>query len=91
MDSRLFPVSPDFFRRSIKPLIDSFYSKAGRPPSVSDYHVFCAMLYVLREGIHGALCRPATATGTTSTNVSSGVQIVESGGMFSINYSKIES
>jgi transposase len=51
MDTRLFPVTPEFFNKHIKPLIDSCYSKAGRPASVSDYRVFCAMLYVLREGI----------------------------------------
>ena len=51
MDSRLFPVSPCFFRKNIKPLLDSHYSNAGRPSSISGYHVFCAMLYVLRTGI----------------------------------------
>lgn len=51
MDTRLFPVTPEFFKETIKPLIDSFYSKAGRPPKISDYHVFCAMMYVLRTGI----------------------------------------
>ena len=51
MDTRLFPVTPDFFKDHIKPLIDSCYSKAGRRPSISDYRVFCAMLYVLRTGI----------------------------------------
>ncbi len=51
MDTRLFPVTPEFFQVTIKPLIDSCYSKAGRPPSISDYHVFCAMMYVLRTGI----------------------------------------
>jgi transposase len=51
MDTRLFPVTPEFFRLTIKPLIDGCYSKAGRPQSISDYHVFCAMLYVLRTGI----------------------------------------
>ncbi len=51
MDTRLFPVTPEFFHLNINPLIDICYSKAGRPPSISDYHVFCAMLYVLRTGI----------------------------------------
>jgi transposase len=51
MDTRMFPVTPEFFNSSIKPLIDSCYSNAGRPASLSDYRVFCAMLYVLRTGI----------------------------------------
>ncbi len=51
MDKRLFPVTPEFFSRHIKPLIESGYSRAGRPQSISDYHVFCAMLYVLRTGV----------------------------------------
>lgn len=51
MDKRLFPVSPQFFKRVIKPLMDKHYSRAGRRPKISDYHVFCATLYILRTGI----------------------------------------
>jgi transposase len=51
MDIRLYPVTPEFFKITIKPLIDSYYSKSGRPAKISDYQVFCAMLYVLRTGI----------------------------------------
>jgi transposase len=51
MDKRLFPITHEFFNFNIKPLIDSSYSRAGRPQSISDYNVFCAMLYVLRTGI----------------------------------------
>lgn len=51
MDKRLFPVTPEFFKDNVKPLIKSGYSRAGRPQTISDYHVFCAMLYVLRTGI----------------------------------------
>jgi len=51
MDTRLFPVKPEFFKEHIMPLIKKSYSKAGRPPKISDYLVFCAMLYVLRTGI----------------------------------------
>ncbi len=51
MDKRLFPITTTFFNEHIKPLIVSNYSKAGRPESISDYNVFCAMLYVLRTGI----------------------------------------
>lgn len=51
MDKRLFPVTPEFFKDNVQPMIKSGYSRAGRPQSISDYHVFCAMLYVLRTGI----------------------------------------
>jgi len=51
MDSRLFPVTPEFFRKEIEPLIEGDYRRKGRPPKVSHYHVFCAMLYVLRSGV----------------------------------------
>jgi len=39
------------FDEIILPLILSSYSRAGRPSKISDYQVFCAMLYVLRTGI----------------------------------------
>ena len=51
MDKRLYPVTREFFESDIKPLIDSCYSRAGRPKRISDYQVFCAVLYVLRTGI----------------------------------------
>ena len=51
MDKRLFPVSIEFFNSNIKPLIRSGYSKSESSAPISDYHVFCAMLYVLRTGI----------------------------------------
>jgi len=51
MDKRLFPVSREFFDLEIKPLIEMDYLRPGRRPKVSHYHVFCAVLYVLRTGI----------------------------------------
>jgi transposase len=51
MDKRLYPVSPEFFATNIQPIIDSSYSAAGRPARISDYQIFCAVLYVLRTGI----------------------------------------
>lgn len=50
MDKRLFPVTPEYFRQTILPLIEKSYIWKGRPPSISHYHVFCAILYVLRTG-----------------------------------------
>ena len=50
MDQRLYPVTPEFFARTILPLIEGNYIWKGRPPSISHYQVFCAILYVLRVG-----------------------------------------
>ena len=51
MNKRLFPISRTFFDKEIKPLIEESYIWKGRPPTISHYHVFCALLYVLRTGI----------------------------------------
>lgn len=51
MNHRLYPVSELFFNTHINPLILPFYSAAGRPAGISNYQVFCAMLYVLRTGV----------------------------------------
>jgi transposase len=51
MDKRLFPVTPEFFGKEIEHLIEADYRREGRPPKVSHYLVFCAMLYVLRTGV----------------------------------------
>ena len=51
MDTRLYPVSPEFFNKHIAPLITRQYSRAGRPARVSHYQVFNAILYVLRTGV----------------------------------------
>lgn len=51
MCKRMYPVSREFFNEQINPLIASCYSRAGRPQKVSNYQVFCAMLYVLRTGV----------------------------------------
>jgi transposase len=51
MDTRLYPISPEFFNQTILPLIEGSYIWKGRPPSISHYQVFCAILYVLRTGV----------------------------------------
>jgi transposase len=51
MDSRFYPVSEAFFDQHILPLIEGDYIWKGRPPTISHYQVFCAILYVLRTGI----------------------------------------
>lgn len=51
MDKRLYPVTREFFDGHIEPLITGRYIWKGRPPKISHYQVFCAVLYVLRTGI----------------------------------------
>lgn len=51
MDTRFYPLSLDFFNATILPLIEGHYIWKGRPPSISHYQVFCAILYVLRTGV----------------------------------------
>jgi transposase len=51
VDTRLFPVTPVFFKEEILPVIEGQYIWKGRPPKISHFTVFCAILYVLRTGI----------------------------------------
>ena len=51
MNKRLFPLDQTLFQTNIEPIISSFYNRSGRPPTVSHYQFFCALLYVLRTGI----------------------------------------
>jgi len=51
MDKRLYPVTQKFFNNNIKPLIENSYIWKGRPPTISHYQVFCAVLFVLRTGV----------------------------------------
>ncbi|MCL2072215.1 MAG: transposase [Oscillospiraceae bacterium] len=50
-DKRKYPISHFFFKKHILPVIEQDYIWKGRPPKVSHYSVFCAILYVLRTGI----------------------------------------
>jgi transposase len=51
MDKRLFPIDQRTFDQIILPIIERSYIWKGRPPVISHYQVFCAILYVLRTGI----------------------------------------
>jgi len=48
---RFFPISIEDFKATIEPIIYQNYIWKGRPPIISHYNVFCAVLYVLRTGI----------------------------------------
>lgn len=51
MNKRYYPIEESYFNDQINPLIKRHYSRAGRPPKISNYQVFCALLFVLRTGI----------------------------------------
>ena len=51
MNPRLYPISVKTFNQWIRPIIEGNYIWKGRPPKISHYQVFCAILYVLRTGI----------------------------------------
>lgn len=51
MDTRIYPITPEYFERTIQPLIEGSYIWKGRPPTIGHYQVFCAILYVLRTGV----------------------------------------
>jgi transposase len=49
-DERLYPISEELFNEAVLPIILANRRGKGRPPKVSHYLVFCAILYVLRTG-----------------------------------------
>ena len=51
MDRRLYPIEENLFKSVIQPVIEGGYIWKGRPPKISHYQVFSAILYVLRTGI----------------------------------------
>ena len=51
MGKRLYWVSEKLFYSDIKPLIDKYYSAAGRPRRINDFQVFNAILYILHTGV----------------------------------------
>lgn len=51
MDTRMYPVTEQFFKQEIEPIIEKNYIWKGRPTEISHYRVFCAILYVLRTGV----------------------------------------
>jgi transposase len=50
-NKRLFPIEEARFTREIEPIIHQSYIWKGRPPKISHYNVFCAVLYILRTGM----------------------------------------
>jgi transposase len=49
-NERLYPISEGLFNEKVLPIIEANYIWKGRPPKVSHYMVFCAILYILRTG-----------------------------------------
>ncbi|MBL0941290.1 MAG: hypothetical protein IBJ00_00955 [Alphaproteobacteria bacterium] len=51
MDTRLFPLSHQFFTNTIEPLISAHFKRPGRPPKGGHYRFFCSVLYTTLEEI----------------------------------------
>ena len=51
MDKRLYPIDIKDFNLWVLPVIEQNYIWKGRPPIISHYKAFSAILYVLRTGI----------------------------------------
>lgn len=51
MNGRFYPISKDYFQEHICPCLLEFKDGRGRPPLISDYDFFCAVLFVMRTGI----------------------------------------
>lgn len=51
MNERFYPISRDYFQENIYPYLLEFKDGRGRPPLISDYDFFCAVLFVMRTGI----------------------------------------
>jgi transposase len=49
-NKRLYPISEEVFNQKVLPIIEADYIWKGRPPKVSLYQIFCAILYILRTG-----------------------------------------
>jgi hypothetical protein len=81
MDQRLFPVEQRFFEKTIQPIIEKNYIWKGRPPKISHYKVFCAIMYVLRTvGYPGEIYPNVMDVGIQSINVLKEVVRKEYGG-----------
>jgi transposase len=50
MDKRMFPMTKKEFEARVSHLFLEGKIKSGRPPNVSDYIMFCALMYVIRTG-----------------------------------------
>ncbi len=48
MDDILYPLSHETFRLWVLPIIEKSYIWKGRPPKISHYKVFCAILYIIK-------------------------------------------
>jgi transposase len=49
-NKRLYPITEERFNQKLLPVIEGDYIWKGRPPQVSHYKVFCAILYIMRTG-----------------------------------------
>jgi transposase len=51
MNQRHYPILESYLINEIEPYITQQYKRLGRPPKISHYQFFCAVIYVIRTGI----------------------------------------
>ena len=50
MKEGLYPLTEERFKELVQPIIERNDIWKGRPPKISHYQAFCAILYILRTG-----------------------------------------
>ena len=50
MNEGPYPLTEELFKALVESIIEKNYVWKGRPPNISHYQVFCAILYILRTG-----------------------------------------
>ena len=83
MDTRLFPITQEFFCETGEPLISLHDKRPGRPPQNGHYTFLCGVFYVLR--FLGEICLHVLVLGTLFTrDLKDGVKTAFSGFSFII-------
>ena len=49
MNEGLYPLTEKLFKALVEPIIEKNYTWKGRPPKISHYQVFCAILYIFKN------------------------------------------
>ena len=52
MNEGLYPLTEKLFKALVEPIIEKNYTWKGRPPKISHYQVFCAILYNIQEQVN---------------------------------------
>jgi hypothetical protein len=69
MDSRLYPIDKNIFRKEVEPRIKDHYRRIGRPAEIRHYKYFMLLYMFLGLALHGEICLNATGSGIAYTCV----------------------